>query len=215
MKTTFISLLAFLLIVTAEGQVVKVDSAKADVKNVKLNLIKKAAEAAAAALEDEGFPKSQTSEYTATVLNTNFTVPIIRFNRVENDPNKKGDVAFFNSVGAGIGINAGRLLITADEHGKAINHEMNNTFGVQGGFLFAANTKADATNIFALTLSFSVLNFQVGYGYDFGSVPSEQKRGFYTISYGIPFSKFINGGFYVLKRSLNPVNSKDTSGFIN
>jgi hypothetical protein len=147
------------------------------------------------------FPASKTTEYAATVLNTSFTVPIIRFNRIANDPTKQGDVSAFNSIGAGVGLSLGRLSVTADDQGKDIATTMHNTFGIQAGFLFAANTNEDATNTFALTGGISLLNFQLGYGYEFGTVRENQKRGFFTIAYSIPLSTFVKGGFYVLRRS--------------
>ncbi|MDB5122791.1 MAG: hypothetical protein JWP94_920 [Mucilaginibacter sp.] len=153
----------------------------------------------------ESYPKGETSTYRATVLNSSFTVPLIRFNRVDGDNTKKGNVSFFNSIGAGFGISWGRLDVTTDNSAKAnvINTEMNNTFGIQIGCLFASNNTngGNQQNIFAPTLSFSVLNFQFGYGCELGTVVDNQKRGFVTIAYSIPLAKFIKGGFYILRRS--------------
>lgn len=151
------------------------------------------------------YPKSQTSEYAATVFNTNFTVPILRFNRTTGDPAKKGNVAFFNSIGAGIGISGGRLEVTADSSGKPVNMTMHNTVGFQAGFLFAANTEENATNIFALTAAVTLLNFQIGYGYELGTVQTNQKRGFVTVAYSIPLAKLVKGGMYIWKRTEHPI----------
>jgi len=145
-------------------------------------------------------------EYKAQVISTNFTIPIIRFNFLAKDPinteNKKGNVSFFNSVGAGIGYYWGRLTEVTDNSGKVISTEMNNTFGFQAGFLFASNSSSsNNTNIFALTLAMSLLNFQIGYGYELGTLGTSEKRGFLTLAYGIPISKLIKGGFYVRKKS--------------
>lgn len=145
------------------------------------------------------FPDSETTEYDAWLLNTGFVVPIVRFNSVSNDVTKKGDVSLFNSIGAGIGIGWGSLEVTADKEGDAINSTMHNIIGLQAGFLFSADTNKDATNIFALTAGLTVLDFQLGYGYEFGTVKDNQKRGFITIAYSIPLSKLIRGGFYVFK----------------
>ena len=154
------------------------------------------------------YPKGKTSVYKATVLNSNFTVPLIRFNRINNDINQKGSVSFFNAIGAGIGISWGELAVTTDnsEDSHVINSEMHNTIGVQLGCLFAANTNSEnQQNIFAPTLSVSVLNFQLGYGYELGTISEKQKRGFLTIAYSIPLSRLIKGGFYIFKRTPNPV----------
>lgn len=141
------------------------------------------------------------------MISTNFTVPIIRFNPIDKNSqgapaDKKGNVAFFNSIGAGVGYYWGRLTEITDVNGEIINTEMDNTFGIQTGFLFEANSSGgNNSNNFAWTFGISILNFQVGYGYEFGTVNANEKRGFLTLAYGIPVSKLIKGGFYKIKRS--------------
>ncbi|MEO7531499.1 MAG: hypothetical protein ABIS69_08810 [Sediminibacterium sp.] len=156
--------------------------------------------------------ESTTSTYGATVINTNFVIPILRFNTVTKDGadnNQKGNISFFNSIGAGIGINWGRLELTTDKDTKIINREMNNTFGLQLGLLFAANSSSgNNTNIFAPTFSVSGLNFQLGCGYELGTISPKENRFFYTVAYGIPISKLIKGGFYVLSRTPLPIDPK-------
>jgi hypothetical protein len=165
---------------------------------------------------DLSISASTTTEYKCQVLNTNFSIPLIRFNTVNNsgvDNNQKGNVALFNSIGAGISYNWGRMMITTDDQSKIINTQMQNTFGIQLGVLFAANSSSgNNANIFAPTLSFSILDFQFGCGYELGSISSKENRFFYTLAYGIPLSKLIKGGFYVVKRSLPTEHYK---GFIN
>ncbi|NNV53964.1 hypothetical protein [Limnovirga soli] len=155
--------------------------------------------------------RSTTSTYAATVINTNFVVPIIRFNTVSKDGadnNQKGNISFFNSIGAGISINWGRLELTTDADKKIINREMNNTFGLQLGLLFAANSSTENnTNIFAPTFSVSLLNFQVGCGYELGTISTKENRFFYTLAYGIPVSKLVKGGFFVWKKTPLPLNT--------
>lgn len=51
---------------------------------------------------------STTTELMCQVINTNFTIPLIRFNTTTKDGadnNQKGNVSLFNSVGAGISYN--------------------------------------------------------------------------------------------------------------
>ena len=159
---------------------------------------------------------STTTELKCQVLNTNFTIPLIRFNTVSkdgSDNNQKGNVALFNSVGAGISYNWGRMTITTDATGKVINTEMHNTIGFQLGVLFAANSSSgNNSNVFAPTFSFTVLNFQLGCGYELGTLSTKENRFFYTLTYGIPLAKLLKGGFYVVKRSL-PIDTN--SGFVN
>lgn len=155
---------------------------------------------------------NQINEYKAQVISTNFTIPIIRFNIVNKydssaPKDRKGNVAFFNSIGAGVGYYWGRLTEITDNNNKIINTEMDNTFGIQTGFLFAANSSGgNNANIFAWTVGISILNFQLGYGYEFGTLSSTEKRGFLTLAYGVPVSKLIRGGFYKVKRSDLTVN---------
>ncbi len=162
---------------------------------------------------------SSTLSYKATALTTNFTVPLLRYNPLSSQgrqtEGRHGNVAFFNSIGAGIGITMGTLKVVTDEDSRVIDREMINTFGIQVGFLFASNSATGTNqNIFAPTLGFSILNFQLGYGYELGSRGQNEKKGFFTLAYGIPVSKLIKGGFYVLRRTENAVN-ENAAGFID
>ncbi len=161
-------------------------------------------------------PRSTTTEYKAKVVSTNFTIPIIRFNVIDpakvRTSDKLGNVSFFNSIGAGIGYYFGRLTETTDDKGEVINTELNNTFGIQTGFLFAANSNSSSqNNIFAFNISMSLLNFQVGYGYELGTVGTNEKRGFMTLAYGIPLYKLAKGGFYTVAKS--SVEQDEEAGF--
>ncbi|MBL7698683.1 MAG: hypothetical protein JNK79_11010 [Chitinophagaceae bacterium] len=159
-------------------------------------------------------PPSSTRTYQASVWSTNFTVPILRFNVLKKSANNeaKGNVALFNSIGAGFGISWGRLEETTDNTGKVINTEMHNSFGIQVGVLFATNSSGgNNANIFAPTLSVSVLNFNVGFGHELGTLPDDTHRGFLTVAYGIPISKLVKGGFYIRKRG--PAVANNRQGF--
>ncbi|MDR6563558.1 MULTISPECIES: hypothetical protein [unclassified Arcicella] len=151
---------------------------------------------------------NEIKEYNAQVISTNFTIPIIRFNPIDEastgaPTDRKGNVSFFNSIGAGVGYYWGRLTEVTDANAKVISTEMDNTFGIQTGFLFAANSSnGNNANIFAWTIGISLLNFQIGYGYEFGTVGTNEKRGFVTLAYGIPVSKLIRGGFFKVKKTI-------------
>jgi hypothetical protein len=155
-------------------------------------------------IDISSFAPSSTTEIKCQVVNTNFTIPLVRFNTVKSsgvDNNQKGNVSLFNSIGAGISYNWGRMLVTTNDNGEVINTEMQNTLGIQLGVLFAVNSSTgNNANIFAPTISFSVLNFQIGCGYELGSLPEKENRFFYTLAYGIPLSKLIRGGFYVVRK---------------
>lgn len=165
--------------------------------------------------ESQDLKANAINLYKATVINTNFVIPLIRFNTVNKngaDNNQKGNVSFFNSIGAGISINWGELELITDSQNNVISREMNSTVGLQLGFLFAANSSSgNNTNIFAPTLSFSILDFQLGCGYELGKVSTMENRFFYTLAYSIPLSKLLKGKFYVIKREPEP--QIKTNGF--
>jgi hypothetical protein len=123
---------------------------------------------------------STTTELKYQVLSTNFTIPLVPFNTVTKeslDNNQKGNVALFNSVGPGISYNWGRMTITTDATGKAINTEMQNTFGFQLGVLFATNSSSgNNANVFASTFSLAVLNFQLGCRYELGTISPKERQ---------------------------------------
>ena len=170
-------------------------------------------------LENKPLAKSKVLLFKATSLTTNFTVPLLRFTPLNaagrSQFNKNGNVAFFNSIGAGISLSGGTLRLVTDENSKIIDREMINTLGVQLGFLFSANTTSgESQAIFSPTLGISVLNFQIGYGYELGNRGEHERRGFFTLAYGVPVSKLVRGGFYVLKRTPDPI-SENASGFLD
>lgn len=156
-------------------------------------------------LETFKFSSSQiagkTVKYKATIWNTNFSIPLARFNFTKNNQNKEGDLMLFNSIGAGFGISAGELSETRDYEGNLINQEFVNTFGVHFGFLFSAGTGDDTKNVFAPTVNLSILDFQFGLGYELGNLNENQKPLFLTLSYAIPLYKLRKGGFWIWKNS--------------
>lgn len=164
--------------------------------------------------------QSKTLTFTeykwSQVITTNFTVPMVRFNFVEEteDLKAKGSVTFFNSVGAGISFNWGSLYEATDNDSLVNNHEFKNVIGVQTGFLFSADTGDASTNIFALTLGVNVLDFHVGYGYELGTITENQKRGFLSIAYSIPISKLSKSGLFIVERGTTVTNNIK-SGFAN
>ncbi|CAM1357641.1 Ig-like domain-containing protein [Tenacibaculum halocynthiae] len=151
-----------------------------------------------------------TMTYKATILNTNFSIPLARFNFTKNTKNKTGDLLLFNSIGAGFGFSAGELSETRDSKGELINQEFVNTFGMHLGFLFSAGTGDDAKNVFAPTLNVSVLDFQIGLGYELGTLTDNQKPIFLTLSYAIPLYKLKKGGFWIWKgpKPIGPMDSR-------
>jgi hypothetical protein len=166
------------------------------------------------------YSQVETTEYNVRVLNTNFSLPILRFNTANKDSsggNPIGNVSFFNSIGAGISFNWSKLKIVTNKQTKEeVSNEMSNIFGIQLGVLFSSNSSSGAnSNIFAPTLSVSVLDFQVGYGYELGTINLSQKRGFFTISYGIPLYKLTSkGSFIISKKESSEANNNNKSRFL-
>jgi len=163
------------------------------------------------------------NRYNASVLSTNFNVPLVRMNFLDNKAsgsNALVSTSFLSAAGAGINYAWGEIDQTKDGSGNVASTEFINRFGLQLGFLFAANTAQGSTAtttatttttstqssaIFAIMAGISVLNFQLGGGYELGTLSAGQKRGFVTIAYAIPISSLINGGYKIYYYSaINP-----------
>jgi hypothetical protein len=151
--------------------------------------------------------KSSTLIYKKTILSTNFSIPLVRFNFVTGDDQKQGDILLFNSIGAGFGYYWGRLERTRDDRGEIINEEFSNTFGVNVGALFSAGTGEESKNVFAPTINFAVLDFQVGVGIELGTRAENQKREFVTLSYSIPLYKLFKKSYRILRSYDIPIES--------
>lgn len=142
--------------------------------------------------------KNTKITYKATILNTNFSIPIARFNFSKNDSINKGNIQLFNSIGAGFGISWGSMTDYRDENGELENSDFANTFSIHGGVLFSAGNN---NNVFAPVLSIGLLDFQLGLGYELGNISENQKRGFITIGYAIPLYKLTKGKYWFMRKS--------------
>jgi hypothetical protein len=164
-----------------------------------------------------------TIKYNATVISTNFTIPMIRINLLSqnsaNTTNSKVSTSYFNSVGAGVNYGCGELDQTLDANGNSASVDFQTHYGFQAGFIFAANTASSSTTttsasssatttqsgtLFAVAGGFQFYNLEVGAGYELGSVPVGQKRFFFTFSYDIPLTTLVNGGYKIIKATLIP-----------
>lgn len=159
-------------------------------------------------LINETQPKNTTYKFKTSIISTNFTIPVARFNTVSNSDTKVGDISLFNSIGAGVGYCWGELERTTNENNETVNSEFTSTFGYHIGVLFSAGSGQDSKNVFAPTISFSILDFQFGYGFELGTIEDGQKRDFWTVAYAIPISKLLKGKYYVVKstRGYNATN---------
>jgi hypothetical protein len=148
-------------------------------------------------IADDYLLRNTKSTYRRTILTTNFNIPIAKFDVTKpvydaegnNISDSKGNISLFSFVGAGFGIAGGRSTVTRDSEGKVIDEDFSNTFGVYFGVLYQAGTGENPRNVFAPTLNLNLLDFQLGVGYDYGSITPEQTRYFVTVSYGIPLAK--------------------------
>lgn len=155
--------------------------------------------------------KNTTLTYGSQILSTNFTIPLVRFNFVENDSQKQGDILLFTSIGAGVGYYWGQLERTRDNTGEIIDEEFRNRFGVNLGFLFSAGTGDDTKNVFAPVINFAVLDFQIGIGTELGTRSLNQKREFLTISYSIPVYKLFKKSYKIYFMQKVPNDTKRKS----
>lgn len=149
-------------------------------------------------------PTVKIKKSNVLTLNSNFILPITRFNFYDSTKNKNafGRLQLFNSIGAGIGLNFGRLTETIEEGSKNenIDQKFANAIGIQFGFLFSVDLKdPEPSNIFAPTIGISILDFQLGWGYELGTKQLGETRHFVTLSYGIPIQKLTTKGTWILK----------------
>ncbi|CAM1371445.1 exported hypothetical protein [Tenacibaculum litoreum] len=151
--------------------------------------------------------KNKTVKYKATIWNTNFSIPIARFNFNKNGDTKLGDIQMFNSIGAGFGKSWGTMTDYRDDKGNLENSDFVNSFSIHGGFLFSAGTEAN--NVFAPVLTIGVLDFQLGFGVELGTIKEDQERVFLTLGYAIPLYKLTKGKYLFSKKGkiLNEINT--------
>lgn len=147
-------------------------------------------------------------EYKGFALNTVFNLPIVRYNI--NSLNGKSDVLgsleYFNSLGAGISLSFGKIRVKSESNNTLRNTfsgdktiTMQNAFGISVGVLFSKNDSIGGSRImFAPNINLQLLDFQVGFGYELGSVANTAHRCFFTVSYGIPLTKLSGTGSYLL-----------------
>lgn len=151
--------------------------------------------------------KNKTIKYKATIWNTNFSIPIAKFNFTKKNVNNKfGDIQMFNSIGAGFGKSWGTMTDFRDENGNLENSDFVNSFSIHGGFLFSAGNEQ---NEFSPVLTLGILDFQLGFGIKLGTVKVDQERAFITIGYAIPLYKLVKGNYLFSKkgRILNEINT--------
>lgn len=162
---------------------------------------------------------SAPHRFNAAVLSTNFTIPLVRVNFLNSKvsgSNALVSTSFLNAAGAGLNYSWGEIDQTVDKTGSIASTSFINRFGFQLGFLFAANTASgstatttatttttstQSTAVFAIMGGISILNIQIGGGYEFGTLATGQKRGFMTIAYAIPISTLVNGGYKICHSS--------------
>lgn len=142
--------------------------------------------------------KNSKITYEATIFNTNFSIPIARFNFIGDDESKLGNIQMFNSIGAGFGISMGKMTDYRNEIGELENSEFNNSLSFHLGFLFSAGTEND--NVFAPVFNVGLMDFQLGFGVELGKIEGTQKRGFLTVGYAIPLYKLKKGKYKFFKK---------------
>lgn len=138
--------------------------------------------------------------YKATIYNTNFTVPVARFNFGDED-NNEGNVILFNSIGAGFGMSWGKLEEVRNGAGDLVATDFRNSISLHAGVLFSASSGENGNNVFAPVVSLGLLDFQLGLGYELGTLSEDQDPFFLTIGYAIPLYKLTKTKFYVKKKS--------------
>jgi hypothetical protein len=161
-------------------------------------------------------PVVKVKKSKVLAIHTNFILPLTRFNFLADGEKKPpfGQLKFFNSLGAGINFSYGNLTETYEENSNNdnIDARFSNAIGIQIGFLFSSDVKEpEPTNIFAPTISFTFLDFQLGGGYELGSRADRETGLFVSLSYGIPLQKLSSKGSWILKRWSKPGNNNNNN----
>ena len=143
---------------------------------------------------------NKTKFYKATILTTNFNIPVARFDFLTKSAqdDSKGNITLFNSVGAGLGLNFGEKKVIYDDQGNVTEQDFSNVVGLHLGVLFSAGTGEDTNNVFAPVLNLTILDFQIGVGWELGDVATNMSGTFMTVSYAIPLYKLSRTGFFTL-----------------
>jgi hypothetical protein len=154
------------------------------------------------------------SSKTAWLISTNFNVPTVTFRPVLRAEREKtttvdrGNLSFFNAVGAGISISRANFKLLNSKN-DTTGTEINNQVGFQVGFLFSrSTTTVGDKNRFALQMGVNFLDFQIGFGKEFIDVPTGYNSKFITISYSLPITKFSRKTAFVLKNNGGGKNGK-------
>lgn len=149
------------------------------------------------------------NSYRSLALHTNFTVPIVRFdiNDASSTSSAYGKVSMFNSVGAGINLSYGRVtekVPTIKTSDDAVERDFANLIAIQGGVLFSvAGDSEEPKNVFSAIIGVTILDFSVGWGYEFGDIPEGLDGHFFTVSYSVPLQKLFNKGYlFIWKKKL-------------
>jgi len=148
--------------------------------------------------------------YKTSIWNTVFSVPIVRANQSRNEPLTEAHVSLFSSVGAGFGYSLGRLEVVRNHDGKVTNEEFFNRIGLHIGILYSSATGEETTNVIAGVLNLSILDVQIGAGYEAGTITPNQKRIFFTFSYAIPLYRLTKVNHGVRLRTPLPIKSERT-----
>jgi len=147
--------------------------------------------------------KNSKITYKAQIINSHFSIPIVRFNQLRGNSEKDGNVSLFKSIGAGVSYSWGRLTDIRDSNGEIIDTKFNNTFGLGLGVLFSSGSNeedGEEDNVFAPMASIMLLDFQLGFGVEFGTRTENQRKGFFTIAYSIPLYKLTGSKFRIFKK---------------
>jgi hypothetical protein len=134
---------------------------------------------------------SDTEVYKSQwVLHTSFNLPVLIATPTskENSNNSKVNLSLFNSLGAGFTLAYGEFK---EDSKNNETEEFINRFGLSLGCLFSINNAENSTSNtkFAPFIGLSILDFQVGYGYELGTLVSGSTRSLITIGYNIPITK--------------------------
>ncbi len=162
---------------------------------------------------------SKSFQENRFILTSAINLPAAKFHLANKtvNPDVAGQLELFSAFGVGMSLNYGKTKFVKDLSTDQILNdktEFANLIGMQMGILYSSKIDAfNQTNIndFSIFSGISILDFQLGIGYELGASHLETTGWFVSASYGIPIHKVTPTGFYIFPKRQKKGSLKNRS----